>query len=71
MKNPLPFPLAIGKKLLNALQWTEKTEGGIRTALFCNLIKCLYLTLNSNKNKDLDSLVSLLFARFYCLDYPF
>jgi len=39
----------------------NKTErAGFDMPSFCKLIKNLYLALNSNKNKDLDSLVSLL-----------
>ncbi len=34
---------------------------------FCKLVKTLYLTLNSNKHKDLGSLVSLLSSHDFLL----
>ena len=46
----------------------EKTEGaGFDLPSFCKLIKNLYLTLNSNKSKNLDSLVSLLSSHDFLL----
>jgi len=35
-------------------------RAGFNLPSFCNLVKNLYLALNTNENKDLDSLVSLL-----------
>jgi hypothetical protein len=46
----------------------EKTErAGFDLPSFCKLVKNLYLALNSNKNKNLDSLVSLLLKNDFLL----
>ncbi len=46
----------------------EKTERvGFDLAFFCKLVKNLYLTLNSSKDKDLTVLCSLLFQHDFLL----
>jgi len=42
-------------------------RAGFDMPAFCKLIKNLYLTLNSNQNKDLSSLVSLLSSHDFLL----
>ncbi len=46
----------------------KKAErGGLNPATFCKVIKNLYLTLNSNNDKDLESLVCLLLKHDFLL----
>jgi len=53
------FPKSLSRKELRKLTEKATERAGFNLSSFCKLIKNLYLALNCDKNKDLDSLVSL------------
>jgi hypothetical protein len=64
---PVPISFHTSLILLGYVSPAVTERDGFHLPSFCNLIKNLYLALNSNKNKDLYSLVSLLSSHDFLL----